>query len=238
MTLRLMDSSIHMKQSSKGPGGVIWSICLLQDRVWLPCTVPQGLQRRNPLKHFASVQSQRSLFSSGKIALTEHNTPDPKGFLAACAKMKICEGRRLPHSHCSSRSAFRFASNNTGVRTPPRTPGQGGNIKWGKQKMRWQILKDTEMLLLEWWNCLGIYNDKATSVEMRRHKIFDGPNLKPSAVDEEFCCWSQLGLGEVLHKASWANRGSPAAQDWDQYDKKCYSVPHLPHPELRWFWSP
>lgn len=102
MTLRLMGSSIHTKPGSKGPGGVIQSICLLQARVWLPCTVSQGPQRRNPLKHFASVQSQRAPFSSGMIAIMEYNTPDPKGFLAAHAKMKLCEGRRLPHSHCSS----------------------------------------------------------------------------------------------------------------------------------------
>lgn len=68
--------------------------------------------------------------------------------------------------------------------------------------MRWQILKGTEMLLLEWWNYLGTQSDTATLVEMRRHNVFDGPSLKPSAVDEEFCCGSQLGLGEALHKMS------------------------------------
>jgi len=57
--------------------------------------------------------------------------------------------------------------------------------------------KDTDVLLLEWWNYLGIHSDTATSVEMRRHN-FCWAQFK--AVDEEFCCWSQLGLREALHK--------------------------------------
>lgn len=62
------------------------------------------------------------------------------------------------------------------------------------------MLKDTGMLLLEWWDWLGLNSDTVTSVERRRHKVFDGPNLKPRVVDEEFCCCSQSGLGDALHE--------------------------------------
>lgn len=66
----------------------------------LLCTVLQRPQRRNLLKHCKCSVTKSSFFLS-QLALREHNTLYPK-FLAACAKMSLCEGRRLPHSHCSS----------------------------------------------------------------------------------------------------------------------------------------
>lgn len=94
MTPRLMDCSIHTKQDSKGAGGVIWSICLLQD-------CPARAAEEKPLKTFRKCSVTKSSLFLSELAPREYSSAYPK-FLAACTKMNLCEGRRLPHFHCSS----------------------------------------------------------------------------------------------------------------------------------------
>lgn len=72
MTLRLMDCSIHTKQDPKEQEGSSGPSAFSR-------TALQRLHRRNPSEHFASVQSQRALFSSvsllqGDTALLTQNS--------------------------------------------------------------------------------------------------------------------------------------------------------------------